>query len=113
VSLPDDTARERIFELLLQKKGYKLADSPAQFAQRTAGYSGRELEQISKELVRMMISRANPDLSAVADKGKQALQDYTLKTEPIGIADLDSALSRLRPMTSQNDLARYTTWAGQ
>ena len=113
VALPNDAARKRIFELLLLEKGYKLAGSPAEFAQRTGGYSGRELEQICKELVRLMISRANPNLTDVAEQGRKALQNYTLKSEPIGVVDLESTLAHMRPMTSQDDLARYNTWAGR
>ena len=110
VALPQAEARKRIFELHLTKKGYTVAGSFDEFAARTEGYSGREIEQVCKELVRNMISRANPDLADVAEKGKQAVQSYTLKTEPISVQQLESVLSGMRPTINRADLSRYETW---
>ena len=110
IGLPQTEARKRIFELHLTKKGYSVSGSLDDFAARTEGFSGREIEQICKELVRMMISEANPDLADVAEKGKQALKDYTLKTEPIALESLGDVLSRMRPMTGKDDLRRYEIW---
>ncbi len=110
VALPQAEARKRIFELHLTKKGYKVAGSLDNFAARTEGYSGREIEQICKELVRLMISRANPDLAGVAEQGKQALQNYTLKTEAIAVSDLEGVLSQMRPITGEQELTRYGQW---
>jgi len=113
VALPDVVARKRIFELHLAKKGYRVAGSLDDFAARTDGYSGREIEQVCKELIRMMISRANPDLADVAEQGKQALQNYALKTDTIALESLDDIVSRMRPMTGKDDLRRYKTWIEQ
>jgi katanin p60 ATPase-containing subunit A1 len=113
VALPEAVARRRIFELHLTKRGYKVAGNLDDFAARTDGFSGREIEQVCKELIRMMISRANPDLVDVAEKGKQALQDYTLKTDIISLHDLEGILSQMRPMTGRDDLLRYETWIGR
>ncbi len=113
IGLPETQARRRIFELHLTKKGYQVAGSLDEFAQRTEGYSGREIEQICKELIRMMISKANPDLADVAEKGKQALKDYTLRTEAIAWESLDDVLSRMRPVTDKDDLRRYEAWTEQ
>jgi len=111
IGLPDKNARERIFDLLLTKKGYKVTGRLAEFANRTAGYSGREVEQICKELIRAMISKANPDLADVAERGKKALESYTLRIEEITTDDLDSILSQMSPMTGEGDLAQYERWA--
>jgi SpoVK/Ycf46/Vps4 family AAA+-type ATPase len=113
IGLPEAPARKRIFELHLTKKGYRVSGSLDDFAQRTDGYSGREIEQICKELIRIMISKVNPDLVDVADKGKQAVQNYTLKTGTIALQDLEGILPRMRPMTGKDDLRRYETWIGQ
>ena len=75
IGLPDLKARERIFELLLTKKGYKVDTTLTEFAAKTDGYSGREIEQICRELIRNMISKANPDLADVAEKGRKALEN--------------------------------------
>ena len=110
VGLPSKEARKKIFELLLIQKGYKVAVGLDEFADKTAGYSGRELEQICKELIRNMISKANPDLANVAEKGKKALENYTLKMGEIKTEDLDSILSQMAPMTNRDDLAKYKKW---
>jgi vacuolar protein-sorting-associated protein 4 len=111
IDLPDKNARQRIFELHLTEKGYKVKGSLEEFANKTAGYSGREIEQVCKELVRAMISKTNPDLVKVADKGKKALESYTLKIGKITVAALDRILSQMSPMTDKNDSTRYEQWA--
>lgn len=110
IHLPDAAARARIFEILLTEKGYQLEGDVAELAARTEGYSGREIEQICKELVRLMISRANPDLSHLAEQGREAIENYTLQLEPIGRDDLGDVLSRMRPMTQPEELAEYRRW---
>jgi len=110
VGLPEQDARKRILELLLTTKGYKVTGSLEVFAEKTAGYSGRELEQICKELIRNMISKANPDLANVAEKGKKALESYTLKMGEITAEDMDKVLDQMVPMTNRDDLARYKKW---
>jgi SpoVK/Ycf46/Vps4 family AAA+-type ATPase len=111
IDLPNKNARQRIFELHLTEKGYKVAGQLEEFANKTAGYSGREIEQVCKELVRAMISKTNPDLVNVAEKGKKALASYTLKIGKITVADLDDILSQISPMTGKNDVTRYEQWA--
>jgi len=110
VGLPDKKAREKIFELLLIKKGYKITGTAEQFADKTAGYSGREIEQICKELIRNMISKTNPDLLDLVDKGKAALENYTLKMAEISPDDLDNTLAQMPPVTNKNDLTKYEKW---
>jgi katanin p60 ATPase-containing subunit A1 len=113
IGLPQAEARRRIFDLHLTKKGYRVGGTLDEFAARTDGFSGREIEQICKELIRLMISKANPDLAAVAEKGKEALQNYTLKTDAIGPQDLDGIVARMKPITGRDDLRRYETWMEQ
>ncbi len=110
VNLPDGAARETILELLLTRRGYQVEGDLAEWAARTEGYSGRELEQIGKELIRRMISRANPDLARVAESGRVALESYELKVEAIRVADLEAALERIRPGTGGEDLERFERW---
>lgn len=110
IPLPDANARSRIFELLLVKKGYTLDAGPDKFAQLTEGYSGREIEQICRELIRNMIGRANPGLADLADKGKKALRDYTLKVEPLKVADLHDIVKTIRPVTGKAQLEEFEKW---
>ena len=111
VPLPDGKARERIFQLHLSEKGYPVRGESAEFAARTKGCSGRELEQICKELIRLMIARENPSLADMAEKGKDVLQQYELKIGEITPADLDMVMDGFRPTTREGDLDRYRQWA--
>jgi katanin p60 ATPase-containing subunit A1 len=110
IDLPDLKARKRIFEILLTQKGYQIADDLGGFAAQTAGYSGREIEQISKELIRMMISRANPDLAGLAEQGKEAVAKYVLKMGHVKLSDLEQVMSRIVPVTKQEELGLYERW---
>jgi len=110
IDLPDLDARKRIFEILLCEKGYQIADDLGAFAAQTAGYSGREIEQICKELIRLMISRANPDLAELAEKGKEAVANYVLKVAHIDISDLGRVMSRIVPVTKGEELGLYERW---
>lgn len=113
IGLPDEKARERIFELLLTKKGYTIRGGLEEFARKTGGYSGREVEQVCKELIRQMISRANPGLADIAEKGRKALQGHTLKVEDITLEDLGSILSQISQRTSKDELAQHEQWANR
>ena len=113
VGLPDEAARETIFRLQLVDKGYRLAGSLAEFARLTEGYSGRELEQVCKELIRSMISDANPDLADTAEKGRDAVREYELKVAEIGFDGLEKAMANIRPVTTRDDLARYERWGNR
>jgi SpoVK/Ycf46/Vps4 family AAA+-type ATPase len=113
IPLPDPAARERIFEILLVQKGYQVEGTLAPLAEQTHGYSGREIEQICKELVRLMISRANPDLARLAEQGKAAIENYTLQLEPIRADDLRGVLSCMGPMTRPEELTKYKQWGSR
>lgn len=110
VGLPDKAAREKIFALHLSSQGYPVAGTLADFAGLTDGYSGRELEQISKELIRQMISRVNPDMVEAAEMGKEALAKYELKVSDITIGELEAVLRNMRPMTDATELQRFERW---
>lgn len=110
VGLPDVTARQQIFELHLSRKGYQVADRLETFARKTEGFSGREIDQICKELIRKMVSRANPGLTGIVDRGKEALANYTLKLQDITLADLEDVTKSVAPTTRQEDLAKYESW---
>ena len=71
----------------------------------------KELEQISKELIRLMIARENPSLADMVEKGKYVLQQYELKIGEITPADLDAVLAGFRATTREGDLERYRQWA--
>ena len=110
VQLPDQEARREIFRLSIEGQGYKSEAPIAELAAAAGGKSGREIAAACREAARSMLVRANPDLDDRADQGVEALRSYRLQTQPISKADVLRALSRVRPSSSAEDLARYDRW---
>jgi katanin p60 ATPase-containing subunit A1 len=112
VPLPDPTARESILRIHLEKRGYQTALSYADLAKRSAGYSGRELEQLAAEAVKRMVQQVNPGLVDLVDQGRRALEEYQLHVRALDTTDLDAAFAAIKPATSAADLAKYEAWRG-
>lgn len=113
VPLPDAAARDAILDLYIAKRGLQSSVDIDLLAQRTAGYSGREIEQMVSIAVRRMIRRANPALVGHAANGQQALRQYQLRTEPLREEDFDAALAQVRPATPPSQVQRYLEWQRQ
>jgi katanin p60 ATPase-containing subunit A1 len=111
VPLPDAAAREGILRIHLEKRGYQTALPYAELAQRSAGYSGRELEQLTAEAVKGMVQAVNPGLLDLVDQGRQAVEKYQLSVRPLDAADFDAAFAAIKPATSPAGLIRYADWA--
>jgi SpoVK/Ycf46/Vps4 family AAA+-type ATPase len=111
VSLPDQVARRRILEIHLTEKGHRSEVALPDLVARTEGYAGRELSQICEHAVAHMISRVNPDLDGLVDRGREALAEYELRVAPLTEADFEAALEAVGdPETSAEDLARFRRW---
>jgi len=114
VPLPDEAARRRILEIHLTDRGHRSDVSLATLLSRTAGYSGRELSQLCEAAVATMIGRANPDLEALVDKGREAVADFELRVKPLSRVDFDAAFAAIgKPQTSPAELALYERWQGE
>lgn len=114
VPLPDDAARRRILQLHLQEKGHRLDVDFDNLVHRATGYSGRELSQLCETAVAAMIGRANPDLAALVDRGRQAVADFELHVQPLNREDFDAAFAAIgKPQTSPAELALYARWRGE
>ncbi len=110
IPLPDTKARKRIMEIHLREKGHGVKVSYEELAEKTEGYSGREMEQLGKEVINIMISNMNPDIARVVDKGKQATEGYKIKVRPLTKSDFEKALSEIKLQTTQADLERFKKW---
>ncbi|MFP4380606.1 MAG: ATP-binding protein [Candidatus Sumerlaeia bacterium] len=110
IPLPDDAARTRIFEVLLDKRGFSSQPSHGQLVQYTRGYSGRELRALCQEAIRLMMNENNPDMNKVVDRGKAALEKYKMKVAPIQTKHWNEAFRRFRPQTNAQMLRRYEEW---
>ena len=111
VPLPDEVARRRILELHLHAKGHRLSVDFETVVARAAGYSGRELSQLCEAAVATMVARANPNLEALVDQGREAVADFELRVKPLNRADFDAAFKAVgKPQTSAVELALYERW---
>lgn len=110
VPLPDAEARRAILGLYLDKRGHRTAFPAEELVRRTAGYSGRELEQIVGLAVRRMIGRANPGLIQQTANGQEALRRYQLRTEALTVEDFAHALAAVKPATDAGAVRRYEQW---
>ncbi|MFM9964819.1 MAG: ATP-binding protein [Planctomycetaceae bacterium] len=111
IPLPDLDARRQILDLHLVQRGYDVAVPLDQLAERTAGFSGRELEAFAKVLIDRIIHSANPDLTAVASRGRAALEAYRLQVRPIESSDVAEVLASTKPETPASLLAMYVEFA--
>lgn len=110
VPLPDPEARRAILEIHLTKRGHKTRISLEDLVTRTAGYSGREIEQICQTAITNMTRRANPDLMAVVDQGQVALRQYEIKVEPLTEVDFSVAFAQIHPSTDSKLIQRHQEW---
>jgi katanin p60 ATPase-containing subunit A1 len=110
VPLPDAPARESIFRIHLEKKGYRVQIPYAELVRRSAGYSGREIEHIVTEAVKHMAHEVNPDLVSKVDEGRASVEKYQLRVRPLQTSDFDLAFRQIRPLTTESDLKLYREW---
>lgn len=111
VPLPDAKARAAIFDLHLRRKGYCSAATPEWLADRTHGYSGREIAQICADMIRRMTARANPGLADAADQGRASAASYRVRRDTVTTDDFQAAISNVRKACSEEAERRYHDWA--
>ena len=113
VPLPDDHARNAIFDILLTRRGHISEIPVSSLVSRTDGYSGREIERLCQNATMSMIQRTNPDLEIKVDDGLEALQEYRVRTETISKGDFNLAFKEVQPGTNPKLLRRYQEWMDQ
>lgn len=110
IPLPDTAARRQMLELNLTRRGYELETPIERLVAATNGFSGREIEQLCQTLVERMLWRENPDLTAIAKRGREALANYQVAVRPIQDRDVSAALGRVSRRTPPDLIARYEQW---
>ena len=94
IPLPDDTARESI--LKIQLKGYQLEFPIADLVERTAHFSGRDLERLVNQAVSLMVEDLNSAIPGTVDQGRDAIEGYRVKVRALAKADFSKAFDRIR-----------------
>lgn len=114
VPLPDKEAREAIFRLNIERKGFKLEGiTYEELAEKTEGYSGRDISNACREAIMMMLRRSNPDiyrrLSEIKDPS--SLTNIRYRVSPIKREEILLALEKVKPPITPEDIRRYREWA--
>jgi SpoVK/Ycf46/Vps4 family AAA+-type ATPase len=110
IPLPDETTRERILQIHLEKKGFVSELGFDELSRLTAGYSGREIERFCKEVTTGMIEEVNRDIPALVDQGLDAMKKYRLKVRPLTRMDFMAAARLIHPQTTPAEMDKYTDW---
>ncbi len=110
VPLPDEKARESMLRIHLEHQGIESDVSYEELAVITEGYSGRELERISKEVVSRMVRELNPQISALVDRGYDAVNSYELNVRSINKNDFETILASCKPEITASDLQKFASW---
>ncbi len=116
VPLPDRKAREEIFRLHLEKKGFQIIGiTYEELAKLTEGYSGRDIKNICQTAIIMMLRRANPNIVEKLMKVKDLheLERETYKVEPITKEELLKAIQRVKPTITKDYIKKYEDWSKQ
>ncbi len=106
VPLPDADARKQIFEVHL--KGLVLSGiTLGSLAERSAGYSGRDIANVCREAIMFMIRQQNPKLEELT---AAQIEKYAMCYRPLAKDDFDHALSKVSKSVSEKSIQRYDEW---
>jgi SpoVK/Ycf46/Vps4 family AAA+-type ATPase len=110
IPLPDQTTRERILRIHLEKKGFPIEVGYPELAALTDGYSGREIERFCKEVTTGMVEEVNHGIPALVDQGLDTVKKYRIKVRPLTQADFDAAARIIHPQTTPEEMKKYYNW---
>jgi katanin p60 ATPase-containing subunit A1 len=110
IPLPEETTRERILKIHLQKKGFTTDVPYEELVRLTNGYSGREIERFCKEVTTEMIEGMNRDIPALVDTGLDTVKKYKIKVRPLTREDFTSAARLIHPQTTPEEMQKYFNW---
>ncbi|TFF89562.1 MAG: AAA family ATPase [Promethearchaeota archaeon] len=103
ISLPDDSAREKIFEIHTREVDLAKDIKFKEFAKLTEGYTGSDISLLCREAVMLPIREID------------VTQDIKLidKVRPVSRDDFISAMEKIKPVISPEELKRYDEWTQQ
>lgn len=110
IPLPDQKAREQIFEIHIGKKGIPSKANYSELARMTRGYSGREIGKIANAAISTMIEEENHKIPEVVDSGRDAISKYELKLREITDDDFSKAMKEFRPDTQDRPSKAFELW---
>jgi katanin p60 ATPase-containing subunit A1 len=110
IPLPDADTRQKILEILLLKRGFSL-DFPLKIlVEKTAHFSGRELERFVKEGTSLMIAQENQKMIQWFEESVEKIRSYQIQVRPLALKDFELALKNVQPETKVEENNRYFEW---
>ena len=110
IPLPDETTRDRILKIHLQKKGFTTDAPYDELVRLTNGYSGREIERFCKEVTTQMVEGMNRDIPSLVDTGLDTVKKYRIKVRPLTREDFMNAARLIHPQTTPEEMQKYFNW---
>jgi SpoVK/Ycf46/Vps4 family AAA+-type ATPase len=109
VPLPDPKARKQILEIHL--KGATLAEITINtLAEMSEGYSGRDIANVCKEAIMLMIREQNPKLEELTPA---QIEKYAMSYRSLTKEDFDRAFSKVRRTVDEKTIRKYEEWGEQ
>ncbi len=108
VPLPNEASRRKIFGIHL--RNVELDMSLTQLSQKSEGFSGRDIANVCREAVTLMIREQNPGLQ---DLSLKEIERYELKHRPLKPSDFDKSFEKIKPTSTASDLEKYKRWADE
>ncbi len=116
IPLPNREARKEIFRLNLEKKGFRIEGiTYDELADLTEGYSGRDIANICREAIILMLRRSNPDIYEKLSRiqSLEQLEQMKYMVTPIKREELLEAIEKVKPPITKQDIQRYIEWMKQ
>ncbi|MDY6778449.1 MAG: ATP-binding protein, partial [Candidatus Nanohaloarchaea archaeon] len=112
VPLPDQTTARKIIELNSVDEDIEVECDLRKVAERCVEnkYSGREIKNLTKQAVRLMVNEQNPELEHLADKPVSEAKQYELKVRALRMNDFERAFDKIDPKADRELLRRYEEW---
>ncbi len=105
VPLPDAKARKAIFKIHLEDAKSSL--DLDELADRSEGFSGRDISTVCHEAISHMVREMNPNLTELS---AEQVSRYRLKSRPLKESDFQAAFGKIRPATRKAELEKYVQW---
>lgn len=109
VPLPDKASRKRIFEIHL--KGCVLHGITYEnLADRSEGYSGRDIANLCREAIMFMIREQNPKLEELTPA---QIEKYAMNYRSLTKEDFDHAFSKVKSSVNMETIKKYEEWGNE
>lgn len=107
IPLPDEKAREQIFKIHLEKRGF-VVNNYSWIIGKTEGYSGRDIQTLCMAVVNNMIREMNPKIHEFGNLDD--VKNYEIKIRELRRDDFEIGLKRVKPITTKEMAMKHEEW---